>query len=104
MIQREKASTIALNSWEVESSNICPPMLRRHLAINHDSRWYIGKESNKLEQSEIFGVSKKNTMEYVNHQKKLRKIIEKLTLEKALEIGISRRTFFYLKTRLNKKT
>jgi hypothetical protein len=73
---------------------------RRHLTINQDSIRYIGKESNELEQSEIFGVSKKDTIQYVDYQKRLRKIIESLTLEKALEIGISRRTFFYLKKKL----
>jgi len=53
-----------------------------------------------LKKSEIFGVSKNDTMEYVDYQKKLRKIIENLTLEKALEIGMSRREFFYLKRKL----
>lgn len=48
----------------------------------------------------IEGISKENTIQYVNFQKRLREIIENLTLEKALEIGISRRTFFYLKKRL----
>ena len=60
----------------------------------------VDQESNELEQSEIFGVSKNDTMEYVDYQKKLRKIIENLTLEKALEIGMSRREFFYLKRKL----
>jgi hypothetical protein len=73
---------------------------RRHLTINQDSILYIGKESNELEQSEIFGVSKKDTIQYVDYQKRLRKIINDLTLEKALEIGISRREFFYLKKKL----
>lgn len=36
----------------------------------------------------------------MNFQKKLRDIIESLTLEKALDIGISRREFFYLKNKL----
>lgn len=36
----------------------------------------------------------------MNFQKKLREIIENLTLEKALEIGISRREFYYLKKKI----
>ena len=49
----------------------------------------------------MVGVSSDDTIQYVNHQKRLRKIIENLDLGKAVEIGISRRTFFYLKIRLN---
>ena len=73
---------------------------RRHLTINRDSIRYIGKESNELEESEIVGVSKENTVEYVNHQKKIREIIESLTLEKALDLGISRRTYFNLQKKI----
>jgi len=58
---------------------------------------FIDLESNKLENSQVLGASKEDTVEYVNFQKRLREIIEGLTLEKALEMGISRRTFFYLK-------
>ena len=61
---------------------------------------HIGKESNELEQSEVFRVSKKDTIEYVNFQKKLRKIIENLTLDKASEIGLDRREFYRLKNKL----
>ena len=39
-------------------------------------------------------------MEYVDFQKKLRKIIENLTLEKALKIGLDRREFYRLKKKL----
>ncbi|HEY4680539.1 MAG TPA: hypothetical protein VIH04_04660 [Nitrosarchaeum sp.] len=73
---------------------------RRHLTINQDSVRYIGKESNELEQSEIFGVSKNDTMEYIDFQKKIRKIIENLTLDKALEIGLDEREFYRLKNKL----
>lgn len=73
---------------------------KRHLTINKNSIRYIGKESNELEQSQVFGVSKDDTVQYVNFQKRLREIIETLTLEKALEIGISRREFFYLKKKI----
>ena len=38
--------------------------------------------------------------EYVNEQKKLREIIDGLTSEKALEIGIDRREFYRLKKKL----
>lgn len=51
---------------------------------------YIGKESNELEKSEFLGVFKEDTLEYVNHQKKLREIIADLTLEMALKkLGIN---------------
>ncbi|MCH7647091.1 MAG: hypothetical protein IIA83_00580 [Thaumarchaeota archaeon] len=76
---------------------------RRYLTINKNSIRYIGKESNELEQSDVFGVSFEDTIQYVNHQKKLRVIIENLTLEKALERDISRRTFYYLKKKLGNK-
>lgn len=61
---------------------------------------HIGKEANDLEKSGIFGVSESDTLEYVDFQKKLRKIIESLTLEKALMMNISRRSFFYLKKKI----
>lgn len=73
---------------------------RRHLTINQDSIRYIGKESNELEESQVLGVTRDDTVEYVNDQEKLRKIIKNLTLENTLEIGISRRTFFYLKKKV----
>ncbi len=59
-----------------------------------------GKESNELEESEIVGVSKENTVEYVNQQKKVREIIESLTLEQALDLRILRRTFFDWKQKI----
>ena len=73
---------------------------KRHLTINQDSIHYIGKESNELETSDVVGVSSDDTIQYVNYQKRLRKIIENHTLKKVLEIGISRRTFFYLKKKI----
>jgi len=73
---------------------------RRHLRINQGSIRYIGKESNELEESEVVGVSKKDTVEYVNHQKKIRKMIEGVTLEKALDLGISRRAYFDWKKKI----
>ena len=73
---------------------------RRHLTINQDSIHYIGKESNELENSEVFGVSKKDTIQYVDFQKKLRKTIENLTLDKALEIELDEREFYRLKNKL----
>lgn len=64
---------------------------------NQDSIHYIGKESNELDTSGVVGVSLDDTIQYVNHQKKLREVIENLTEEKSRELGISRRTFFYIK-------
>ena len=63
---------------------------------------YIGKESNNLEQSEVLRVSKKDTIEYVDFQKKLRKIIENLTLDKASKIGLDKREFYRLKNKLER--
>lgn len=53
-----------------------------------------------MEVSEIVGVSKENTVEYVNQQKKIREIIEGLTLEKALELRVSRRAYFDWKMKI----
>ena len=39
-------------------------------------------------------------IEYVDFQKKLRKIIESLTLDKASEIGLDKREFYRLKNKL----
>lgn len=77
---------------------------RKWLEMNRTSIHYIGKESNELENSEVLGVFKEDTIEYVNFQKRLREIIENLTLEKALEIEVSRREFYYLKKKLKKDT
>jgi len=73
---------------------------RKHLVIDKDSIKYIGKESNELEISDILGVSEEDTLEYVNHQKKLKVIIEKLTLDEAVKVGISRRMYFYMKKKI----
>ena len=70
---------------------------------NQDSIHYIGKESNELDTSGVVGVSLDDTIQYVNHQKKLRKIIENLTEEKSIELGISRRMYYYLKKKLQSK-
>ena len=43
---------------------------------------------------------KEDTIQYANFQKRLREIIEDLTLEKALEIGIPRRTYFDWKKKI----
>ena len=75
-------------------------LMRKQLAIDKCSIKYIGKESNELEISDILGVSEENTIEYVNQQKKLKTIIEKLTLDEALEVRISRRMYFYLKKKI----
>lgn len=74
---------------------------RKHLEIDKNSIKYIGKESNELEVSEVLGVSEENTIEYVNQQKKLRTNIEKLTLDIAKKLGISRREYFYLKRKVH---
>lgn len=76
---------------------------RKHLKISRNSIRYVGKESNELEKSEILGALKQDTIEYVEHQNKPRVIIKKLTLEKSLELGLSRRMYFYLKKKSQNK-
>ena len=73
---------------------------RKHLEMDKDCIKYIGKEANNLELSMIRGVFADDNIEYVNHQKKIREIIEKLTLETAVEIGINRREYYRLKKKL----
>lgn len=60
---------------------------------------YVGKEIHDLESSKVFGVSD-NSMTYENEQEKLYRIIEGLTLEKAKQLGIPRRTFFDWKRKM----
>jgi len=86
-----------INHPEAKSDGNVGVLERKHLEIDKNCIKYIGKKSNELEESEVVGVSKEDTLEYVNQQEKLRKIIGNLTLEKVLEIGMSRREFFYLK-------
>lgn len=66
-----------------------------------DSIKYIGKESNELETSDVVGVFSDDTLQYVDHQKRLRKIVENLTEEKSIGLGISRRMYYYLKHKLH---
>ena len=74
---------------------------RKHVAIDSSSIRYIGKESNKLEESEVLGVSDDDYSEYVDKQGRLYEIINNLTLDVAQKIGIARRTFFDLKQKIN---
>ena len=60
---------------------------------------YVGKEIHDLESSKVFGVSK-DSMIYENEQEKLYRIIEKLTLERAEQLGIPRRTYFDWKKKI----
>ena len=75
---------------------------KRHLTIDQDSIHYIGKESNELDTSEVVGVSLDDTIQYVNNQERLRVIIGNLTEEKSKTLGFSRRTYFYLKSKIRK--
>ena len=71
------------------------------LGIDKNSIKYIGKEANNFEFSMVRGVFAEDSNEYVNHQKKLREIIDSLTLNDALEIGLDGREFYRLKKKLN---
>ena len=59
-----------------------------------------GKGMHYLEESMVFGASKNDSITYENEQEKIRRIIEKLTEEKARELGISRRTLFYWRQKI----
>lgn len=48
----------------------------------------------------VRGVFAEDSNEYVNHQKKLRETIARLTLNDALKIGLDRREFYRLKMKL----
>ena len=48
----------------------------------------------------VRGVFAEDNNVYVDEQKKLREIIENLTLEEALKIGLDRREFYRLKKKL----
>ena len=59
-----------------------------------------GKGVHYLEESMIFGTSKKDSRTYENEQEKLRRIVENLTEEKARELGIASRTLFDWKKKI----
>jgi hypothetical protein len=66
---------------------------RKHLKFGKESIKYVGKEVHDLESSKVFGVSDESII-YENGQEKLYRIIEKLTLKKAISLGISKRTYY----------
>ena len=63
---------------------------------------YVGKEVHDLESSKVFGVSN-DSMIYDNEQEMLRRIIEKLTLERSEQLGIPRRTYFDWKKKIRER-
>ena len=74
---------------------------RKHLVFGKESIKYIGKEVHNLESSKVFGISD-DSITYENEQEKLYRIIEKLTLERAEQLGIPRRTYFDWKKKIRK--
>ena len=66
---------------------------RRHITIGNSSIEHIGKESNALEESQIFGVKDGNYTQYQN----VKKVILNLNVKSAKAIGISKRNLYYLK-------
>jgi hypothetical protein len=90
-----------INHPEAKSDGDVGVLERKHLEMDKDCIRYIGKEANNLELSMIRGVFAEDNNEYVNHQKKIRETIEKLTFERALEIGLNQREFFRLKKKLD---
>jgi hypothetical protein len=65
---------------------------RKYLMFGKESVKYVGKEVHDLEASKVLGSSKPLT--YENEQERIKRFVENLTLRKALEIGVSRRTYF----------
>ena len=72
---------------------------RKHLVFGKESIKYVGKEIHDLESSKVFGVSD-DPITYENEQEKICRIIEELTLEKAVQLGIPRRTYFDWKRKI----
>lgn len=62
---------------------------RKHVTIDRNSTVHIVKETNELEESMIIGVDYDNYIKYTN----IIDVISKLSLEAALKVGISRRSF-----------
>lgn len=90
---------------EAKSEDGTGLLKRKHLLMDDSVIKYIGKEASNLEFSTVRGIFAEDCNEYVNNQKKVRKIIVNLTLKKASEIGIDRREFYRLKKKLeNTKT
>jgi len=72
---------------------------RKHLVFGKESIKYVGKEIHDLESSKVFGISD-NSITYEDEQEKLCRMIERLTLDKAKQLGISRRTYFDWKKKI----
>ncbi len=70
------------------------------MGFGKESIKYVGKEINELEASTVFGVSKEDSIIYENQDEKIRRIIENLTLERARQLGIPRRTYFDWKMKI----
>ncbi len=64
---------------------------------------YVGNEIHDLEESIVFGASKNDSIMYENEQEKIHRIIENLTLKRALELGIPRRTYFDWKKKIGEE-
>lgn len=89
-----------LNHDEVKFDGTIGKMAQKHIVLNQDRIKHIGKEANDIEKSDILGVFNGDVTEYSNQQKKIRQIMEHLTEEKSREMGISRRTYYYLKKKI----
>lgn len=74
------------------------------MGFGKESIKYVGKEINELEASTVFGVSEEDSIVHENQDEKIRRIIENLTLERARQLGIPRRTFFDWKKKLREGT
>lgn len=84
---------------EAKSEDGTGLLKRRHLLVDKSLVKYIGKETNELEISNVLGMIK--PIEYNNEQEDLKRIVNQLTEEKAKQIGISRRMYYYLKKKVS---
>lgn len=89
-----------LDHTESKSDGDVGILKRKYLTINKLSICYIGKESNELEETQIVGVSKTNILEYHDQQEKITTMIENLSLEEVLQIGLSKRIYYYWKNKI----
>jgi hypothetical protein len=75
---------------------------RKHLVFGKESVKYVGKEIHDLESVTVFGASKNDFITYEDQEMILRIKIKKISLAKALEIGMSKSEFYYLKKKATK--
>jgi len=90
------------NHKEVKLDCINNMAKRKHLVFGKESIRYVGKEVHDLESSKVFGISD-DSITYENEQEKIHRMIKSLTLEKAEQLGIAKRTYFDWKKKIREE-